>query len=180
MDMLSVLKSLERALQSWVTKWYADFNVLPYCGVPTSRLPWLSHIVGPGAKAFTSALQFPTPVFAKAHVLFWMPLLAVRQAIKQAAEMHPFPLLARTGPAQSQRLHDDIAECADNLCMTVMFLTSPMNGVDGCMEACGPLLLASMWYASIGDYCKLEWCRQMVSNIESRGIRVQEVGQTPR
>ena len=175
LDMISNLKCLERDLQKWMTDWYTQFKVLPYWKVPNSGLSWLPKSAELESPAFTSALQFPTPAFAKAHVLFWMPLLALRQAIKDVAELHPYPLLAQKVPAQNQNLYDEIAECADNLCMTAMYLLNPMKGVDGYLEACDPLLLASIWYERVRDSSKLAWCKQMFRHIEKQGVRAPEI-----
>ena len=166
MNMLSNLKTLEAKLQKWMTTWYAQIKVSPYWKVPATTLPWV-----PQSNTFASSLQFATPLAAKAHVLFWMPLLCLRETVKQVAELHPFPLLASTAPVQEKKLNDEINEIAENLCMTAMYLTNPLNGVDGCMEACGPILLASKWFERTNDYEKLIWCNQMFDHIETRGIR---------
>jgi hypothetical protein len=170
MDMLSNLKSIETRLQNWMTAWLTTMKPSPYWKVPCCAYPWLPH-----SNVFASAQQFPTPLAAKAHVLFWMPLLCLREAIKQVAEMHPYPLLATAMPQQSENLHGSIAECAEGLCMTAMFLINPVNGIDGCMEACGPLLVASRWFQRVRDHEKLHWCCQMFERIESQGIRVPQV-----
>ena len=167
MDMLSSLKAVDIRLQNWMTAWLTTSKASPYWKVPFSEYPWLPH-----SNVFASALQFLTPLAAKAHVLFWMPLLCLREAIKQVAELHAYPLLATTMSQQSDSLHDSIAECADGLCMTAMFLINPLNGIDGCMEACGPLLVASKWFESVHDREKLHWCCQMFELIESQGIRI--------
>ena len=178
MDLLSTFKNLERELQTWMIQWYTEFDTLPYWKVPASKLPWLRQVIRSESEAFTSALQFPTPLFAKGHVTYWMSLLALLQAIKQVAELHPFPLLAKTLPAQSERLQSQISESADNLAMTAVFLINPLNGIDGHIEACGPLLFASMWFERNGGHDKLEWCYQMFQYIDSRGIRIPK--RTPR
>lgn len=167
MDMLASLKSLESRLQYWMATWYTQIEDSPYWKIHSTALPWLPKI-----SAFTSSLQFPTPLVAKAHVLYWMPLLALREVVKEVAELHPFPILAATAKMQSERLHDDISECADNLCMTAMYLTNPASGFDGCMEATGPLLLASRWFHTSNDQAKLGWCDRMLGHIEDQGIRI--------
>ena len=171
MTMLSSLKSLETKLQNWMTAWYAQIEVSPYWKVPYSKLQWL-----PRPSMFASALEFPTPLTAKAHVLFWMPLLCLREAIKQVAGLHPFPLLATTTPLQNKILTDEINDIAKNLCMTAMFLTNPLNGIEGCMEACGPLLLVLKWFERVNDLEKLKWCYQMFELIERSGIRAPRLG----
>jgi hypothetical protein len=167
MNMLSSLKAVEARLQNWMTAWLTEIKTLPYWKVPYSAFPWLPH-----CSAFTSALQFMTPLAAKAHVLFWMPLLCLREAIKQVAELHAYPLLATTMAQQSENLNESIAECAEGLCMTAMFLINPISGFDGCMEACGPLLAASRWFLKAKDHERLNWCYQMFEHIESQGIRI--------
>jgi hypothetical protein len=167
MDTLTALRSLETRLQAWMTAWYGHIKVLPYWTVPSTTLPWL-----PASSTFASALQFSTPLVAKAHVLYWMPLLTLREMTLEVVELHPFPLFSATANSQSKALHNQIRECADSLCMTAMFLTNPANGIDGCMEACGPLVLASTWYEKIRDGEKFTWCQEMLDSIEIRGLRV--------
>ena len=175
MDRLSELKQLESNLHAWMTKWYVDFDILPYWRVPATTLAWLRDFIGIESAAFPSAFNFPSPVFAKGHVLLWTPLLVLREAIKDVAELHPFPLLATTGPEQARKLHNDIAECADDLCMTAMYLCAPDNGVDLWVEACLPLQLASAWYRRVGEDEKLGWCLQMARSIGDRGVRAPKV-----
>jgi hypothetical protein len=170
MDMLSSLKSLETKLQNWMSVWYAQIEVSPYWKIPSTTFQWL-----PRSNTFASGLEFPTPLAAKAHVLFWMPLLCLREAMKKVAELHPFPILATTILLQQKKSIDDINEITDHLCMTAMYLMNPLNGVDGCMEACGPLLLVSRWFEKINDHERLMWCYQMFDHIESRGIRASRL-----
>ncbi|KAK3714825.1 hypothetical protein LTR37_007560 [Vermiconidia calcicola] len=177
MDMLSRLQTLERELQNWMTSWYRDFSVQPYTKVSIEAFSWLGKRNRPEEAPFPHALDFPNPVFAKAHVIFWMPLLALRQAIKTVAELNPFPLLAQTSTAQARRLNEGSRECADNLCMTAMFFCRPSNGIDGLMEACDALQLAAKFYEKGGNADKLAWCYQMFRNIEARGVRAPTIAQ---
>jgi hypothetical protein len=104
-----------------------------------------------------------------------MPLLCLRKTIKQVAELYVYPLLDTIMPQQSDNLHNGIAECAEGLCITAMFLVNPLNGFDRCLEACGPLLVASRWFQKVKDHEKLNWCYRMFEHIESQGIRVPQV-----
>ena len=180
MEMLAGFKELEWRLQSWMTQWYTDFKVLPHWKVPLTTLPWLKPFIGEETAAFPSALEFPAPVFAKADAMLWMLLLVLRQATKDVAALHPFPLLASTESAQAVKLHDEIMECADNLCMTAKFFCKPESGIEGYMYACAVVQLASMWYDKIGDADKLAWCGHMVHSIEEKGIKAPAVDKAPQ
>ena len=178
LESLNDLQAMERDLQRWMNDWYSGFAVSPYWTISVDQLPWMQNISTSDDLLFDHSLQFPNIVFAKAHAAFWMPLLALRQTMKEVAELHPFPILAATAPSQRNMLIGGIQECADSLCMTTMFLCNPENGADGCILECGSMHLESDWYTKHGDATKLAWCRDMFLMISARGIRTPRIAES--
>lgn len=175
--MLGKLQTFGQELQDWMTNWNRQFPVQPYTRVSIETFSWLGKPSGPQEAAFPHALDLPTPVFAKAQVILWMPLLALRQATKTVAELHPFPLPTQTSTEQARRLHEGIRECAENLCMAAMFLLRHSNEINGLMKGCDALQLAARYYEKDGNADKLACCHQMFQDKEARGVRAPTIAQ---
>ncbi|KAF2160665.1 hypothetical protein M409DRAFT_70211 [Zasmidium cellare ATCC 36951] len=152
--------------------YYCD-SISPYRTAPTDCFTGSLTRMQTDQSVFPHAHSFEDTFTAMQHVYYWMCLLAlqimhldIRAAVGKKA--YPFEYdFCGLGIDTQTRVADD---CADNLCMSLPYMSLPTQGFIGLMCCAAPIELAAKWYARKGNVSKLKWCRGAADALKSRGF----------
>lgn len=166
LSLLVDLTRLEGNLQTWLIRWLASSNGLPYWSVNAFTFGHFTLHSSGVADAFPKAFQFPSFSSASAQTMYWIALLQVKQTILQVTRLsYAHPVRGR-----EKMLVAEANECAANLCQSAAWLSQPKHGSCGIIRTSGPLHYAARWFAGQRDLGRLAWCRSVKQSIERDGI----------
>ena len=176
-SLLTELIKLESQLQAWLLAWYRSegSDASPFRTDSITQYADFVGLHGTAAGSFPQVFTFPDSPSAVGHSLYWSPLLVLREAILDAANLlrgSEIDYLERS------RLATAVGECADAICQTVPFLTSKQPTPVNERVVCGHLQFAVHWYKRQKDKYKAEWCEMVTARL-SRRIAAQRYCEPP-
>ena len=171
MDCVRRLSALEGQMHEWMRKLYSELTGSPY---------WITSGEGfaqslgflEGDTYPRNMYDFPSLDVANQHIIYWLSLLALRQAQYDivnsvSSSQYPFPITK----SLRKRMISDIGESADNLVMSLGYVTKPSSGYKGLHCALAPVQMAFLWYKRRNDQALQIFCQRIAEFIETSGIR---------
>lgn len=164
--MLNRMSELEISLNSWLLGFYKGHteHAAPYRLIPIPQDPEIESRLGDLADVFVHVLEFPTLLSATTHAYVWICQLLLRQAMRDIAQLHPYPLLRARN--QHEILTRNVDERAIDLCQNINYIYTSCSGRSSStiMACSGPLYFASLWWQHRSHEREASWC-QRVKNI---------------
>lgn len=178
-NVLEELVAASTILHKAFRQMYQDESISIYRTAPIHRFRGSLIISRIDKSVFPHAHSFADTFTALQHVYYWMCLLALQVMhldIRAAVGKNAFPFeydFCGLGVETQTRIAD---ECADNLSMSVAYMTLPTQGFIGLMCCAAPIEMATKWYSREGKISKLEWCRAAAEALKTRGFTQVQTG----
>lgn len=172
---IQTIQAIERRLTQWFETLYKG---------KTSPLYWLVHQstslpitrLDLDASVFPHAYVFSKMPVASIHDTCWICILALRGA--QLDLYKHFPLMQHG--FSEDYLRRSATHYADNLCMSVAYVSQPKQNYSGLRCTMAPLQMAAMYYKSQahGDKScekKLRYCEKALESLKKFGLFPPEI-----
>lgn len=164
--MLKRMTELEIALSNWLLELYRGHkeHAAPYRLIPVSQNPEFESSLGDLADVFHHVLENPTMLSATTHAYVWICQLLLRLAMRDVAQLYPYPLLRARNQLES--LTCSVDECARNLCQSITYMSCGGRTSSTIMACSGPLYFALLWWQHRRCEREAFWCQRVKDTLQ--------------